>query len=159
MATATKDRPATVSDLLQPKPASVDIDAHQADLARRQAEMDSQREELIKCCNPFYARQRELQKPVFVWTIEADWYSAHPDQGMINFTKKSSVVAQNEQAAWAMFCDKIGVWPSRRDAKVKFKRGKQLSAEQVAAANIDNVDNDIPRREFKSKNETAWPEL
>lgn len=159
MSTATKSRTLTTDDLLQPPPVSVDITAHQADMARRKAERDAKRAELMKCCNPNYAVARELEKPKYVWTVEATWYDAHHQKGIVNFHRKQNVAAQNEPDAWAEFCDAMGQWPSRRDAKVTFKRGKQLTAAQVAAQGESSAESDIPTIEFRSKEEKAWVEV
>jgi hypothetical protein len=140
-ATTTKDRPATVGDLLQPKPASIDIDAHEADKKRRQAEHDANREELLKCLNPAYAAMKEAQKPQYKWTVSASWNGPH-DGEMSHINASETVIAQDEADAWAMFCDKIGCWPSRRDAKPVIKRGARVSVEAVAAMVTAGVEDD-----------------
>jgi hypothetical protein len=155
---ATKE-PVTLDQLHQPKPAAVDLDTHLADMRRRQAEIDAKREEMIKCTNPAYARQKELEKPQFVWTIECEWYAhAGGKKGIVQFHRKASVVAQNENDAWSAFCDKIQCWPSRRDVKLKIRKGKQMTASQIAAEAASPDDGMIPRVEFHSKNDPNWIE-
>jgi hypothetical protein len=38
---------------------------------------------------------------------------------------EKNVVAQNEKDAWAMFCDVIGEWPSRRGCRPEIQRLKR----------------------------------
>jgi hypothetical protein len=148
MATATKDTPATIGQLNQPRPNPIDNDAHQADMARRKAEIDARRPEMIRCLNPAYASAREMEKPQFRFTVSAEWYGQEDGDGLAQIDSEQTVVAQNEADAWAKFCDKIGRWPSPRDAKRTIKRGKQVSAETVAAAQRTNqdADSEIPRK-------------
>jgi hypothetical protein len=111
---------------------------------------------MIKCCNPNYARQKELEKPQYVFTIECEWYAGHAKRGIVQYHRRASVVAQDEADAWSMFCDKIQCWPSRRDVKLKIKKGKQMTASQIAAETASDEDCAIPRIEFHSKNDPDW---
>jgi hypothetical protein len=140
--------------LLEPKPVAIDIDAHRADLARRQAEIDARREEMLKCTNPQYAASKELQKPVFEWTVTAEWYGPGDDGPGVWGPESMKVKAQNEADAWAMFCDRIEQWPSPRDCKRTFKRGRKVDAEDVIAAAISNkgdTDDELPRYQITPK--------
>jgi hypothetical protein len=101
-----------------------------------------------------------LEKPQFVFTIDCEWYAnAGGKKGVVQFFRKASVIAQNEADAWSMFCDKIRSLPSRRDVKLKIRKGKQMSASQIAAEVASADDCVIPRVEFHSKNEDAWDEV
>ena len=133
----------------------IDIDDHKRELASIRAEQKARRPELLKCCNPDYARQRELEKPNFVWTIEAKWYQ-NRGRGVKHYHKKASVIAKNETDAWSAFCDKFfdgGTSPDRRDVEIKFNYGKQVSVAQVAAETNIAEDHAIPRVEFQSKHD------
>ncbi len=124
-------------------------------MARRQAERNAKRKELLKCCNPAYAAAREMEKPQFIWTVDACWFDKDAKFGLVEFHRKQNVVAQHEQDAWAAFCDKIKHWPSRRDAKVTFQQGKLLSAADVLANQDTSSEHDIPKLEYKSKDQQA----
>lgn len=124
---------------LEPKPVPVDLDAHKKEKAHQQARIDEMREEHLKCLHPAYAAQKEHEKPVYKWTVTAKWLGPHDDV-LSHLNAEETVVAQNEATAWAIFCDKIGCWPSRRDAKPIIKRGKQLTQEAVVAAAVAGVD-------------------
>lgn len=157
--TATQESPVTTSPHFL---VSYDqLETHRKDMDRRQAERDARRPELLLCCNPAYASRRELEKPQFVWTVDVEWYSLHPQKGPVNFHRKMNVVAQTESDAWALWCDKNEVWPSPRDVKVTFKKGKQLSASQVASQQSEAASLDgIPKVEFQPKNEKEhWREV
>lgn len=115
-----------------PQPV-IDLDAHRVDMARRQAERDKKRDVLRACIQPAVAAQYEIEKPVFEFTVEAAWLGPGPDgPGQWGpFSRK--VAAQNENDAWARFCDAIDHFPSRRDSDVSIKRGKQLSQKEAVA--------------------------
>lgn len=137
----------TLDQLMQPKPAAVDVDAHQKDLTRRQRERDERcpLEERLRLCSPVYAREVEEKKPLFKFTVTAVTYerrkpeinSRHDDfefdaadgagEMYTPRSRKGVVVAQNEQDAWAMFCDRIGEWPSPKLAKPTFSKGEQIN--------------------------------
>jgi hypothetical protein len=130
---ATKES-VTLDQLHQPKPTAIDMEAYEAEKARRQAERDKKRPELIRCLNPAYAAARESEKPMYSWVVRAEWLGqGRESDGVVNMQSEQTVVAQDEATAWAKFCDAIGHWPSRRDAKPIIKRGKQLAPEAVAA--------------------------
>ena len=140
----TKFAPSPVAG--EPPIAVVDLDSHNKDRARRQAERDAKRDEMLKCLNPAYARARERAKPMYSWTVSAKWYDADTDGTKIYRLEEEVVSGHDENDAWAKFCDKVGEWPSRRDWKPTIVRGKQLSAEAVEAAMEGDaeVDADLP---------------
>ena len=116
----------------------VDIDDHQADQARRQAVRDARRDETLKCLSPIYAKQRELEKPVYRFEVSATWMGKDEKGEVTEFNSKQTVLAQSESDAWSAFCDKIGFYPSRRDAKPVIKRGKQVTVAEAAGGQDDD---------------------
>ena len=114
---ASSTIPATVSG------APVNIDEHNKDLAKRQAVRDKNRAKHLRCLDPITASQYENRKPVFEWKIECELFrraTKSKRAGTEKFCEQ--VIAQNADDAWAMFCDKIGEWPSRRDVQPKITK-------------------------------------
>lgn len=98
------------------KPA--DLDEHNKDMARRQAEATAARPKHMECLDPTVAKFHEDRKPLYEWKVECGIFRRAVGTKPAFIEKLTEqVVAQNEQDAWAMFCDKIGEWPSRRDAQ------------------------------------------
>jgi hypothetical protein len=144
MPTKTKT-PATIDDLLAPKPTPINLDQHKEDLARRakEAEERCSLEEKLLLCNPKYAAEVEAKKPAFQWKVEfqiierkrpnavMSRYADDDGDGDDNNWKFREVtktaIAQDEATAWAMVCDKMGDWPSPRLAKPRFTKLKQVS--------------------------------
>jgi hypothetical protein len=95
----------------------------QADRDRRAAERKAKRPQLLECLDPSVAKYWEDRKDVWEWqfTIEM-WRPATGKQRAHRETINRNVVAQNQQEAWAVFCDLIGEWPSFRDSQVQIKR-------------------------------------
>lgn len=94
------------------------MEDHQADLARRDAERHKNRPKLLKCLDPSTAAEYEKNKPLYEWRVECSIF--RPARGKDRAKTErfdEQVVAQNESDAWAMFCDKIGEYPSRRDCR------------------------------------------
>jgi hypothetical protein len=121
---AKDSAPSIVSPALVASPAN--IDAHQADMQRRQAERDAKRPTLLDCLDPTEAKRAEDRKPLYEWKVEAKLFRpATPKQQAHLETFDKNVVAQNENDAWAVFCDSISEWPSRKDCKPKFTRLKK----------------------------------
>jgi hypothetical protein len=130
----------------------VDPEKHQANLARRAAEYDKKRPVLDACLNPEVAAKYELEKPRYKFKVSmvplvvpskqpkvvgfGDGFDDEEDERPkpkpepITLT----VVAQNEDDAWARFCDSIGHWPGRRFARPTIVKGKQVSLAAVAAS-------------------------
>ena len=116
----------------QPQPPSppvvglIDIEAHEKDKKRRAAEHDAKRNVLLDCLDPTVAAEYEKRKTLWEWHVAARLF--RPTKGRVVAHMENidrTVVAQSEQDAWAMFCDLIGEWPSRRDSKVEITRGKK----------------------------------
>lgn len=103
--------------------APVDLEKHNADMEKREAAQNAKRKRLLDCLDPTEAKRYEDRKTTWEWRVEARLF--RPAKGKVqahmeNFDK--TVVAQNEQDAWAYFCDTIGEWPSRRDSSPKITR-------------------------------------
>lgn len=142
---ATKSTPRYVSPSLEPLAPIIDLDSHVADLARRRTEHDAKAPELMKCLHHVYASQKEISKPHYQWTVSATWYGPG-DDGIGEWTgEERTVYALNEGDAWAAYCDAIETWPSRRDAKVNIKRGRELSMEEVITLKTDDVTQELPK--------------
>ncbi len=108
----------------------VDVDKHQANLEKRREAQQKKRPKLLKCLDPLTAAAYEAKKPTFEWEIKVDLFrpaSAKERAKTHKFCEQ--VVAQNADDAWAMFCDKIGEWPSRRDSNPSITKLKQRTAD------------------------------
>lgn len=159
MATATKALESkTVTDKDGFTVIPTDVTSHEADMARRQARRDANRDEQIRCCSYAYSAARELEKPAFEFLISAEWLGKDGDEDFISMLhSEQTVIAQNEADAWAAFCDKLGRWPSRRQVKPKIVRGEQLSAARVAVWAQAGVDSEasakgiVPRKTIGPK--------
>lgn len=107
---------ATISPLVGYAPPSVD--AHQADMKRRDEERQAKRPKLLRCLDPEVAAEYEKNKPLYEWRIECSIFRPARGKDRAKTEKMDEqVVAQTEADAWAIFCDKIGEYPSRRDCR------------------------------------------
>lgn len=102
--------------------APANIAEYEADKTKRKADQDARRPEMRRCLDPEYAARKEARKPLYEWEVECT-YSRQDDKGrMVTKSPKEKVIAQNEADAWALFCDKIGDYPSPLDSDRTFKR-------------------------------------
>lgn len=109
-----------------PGPPVPTLEDHNNERARRQKERDAKRPKLLDCLDPTVAKRYEDAKELFEFRVQVKLF--RPAVGKSHAHMKEfdeQVVAQNEQDAWAMFCDKIGEWPSPRDSKPKFTKLKR----------------------------------
>lgn len=111
----------------------VNIDEHQKDMARRRAEHLAKKPFLLRCIDPQFARQQELKKPMYQYTVTAEWFGNGESGAGFHGPFKREVAAQNENDAWSRFCDSIEKFPNRSEATVEFTRGKKLTTEQAEA--------------------------
>jgi hypothetical protein len=119
----------TVSQLLEPRPVSVDIDSHKERMAKLRAEQQEKRQLLDDCLNPIVAARYELAKDHYTWRVKAVWIDASRE-----YRAEESVCGQSENDAWAGFCDRIGYYPSRKHCReLSITRGKKLNMDQVSA--------------------------
>jgi hypothetical protein len=135
-------RAATLDDLHQPSPPTIDIDKHKAEMAAIRAAQDARLEESLRLCSSKYAAEVERKKPQFQYKVEFQllerktpsavmsnrYVDDGPDDDGVFTTQKivKTVIAQDERTAWGLACDKAGVWPSPRLAKPKFTRLKKV---------------------------------
>jgi hypothetical protein len=106
MESATQETPA-LANLPSPfQPA--DLDAHEADKIRRAAEREKKKPLLNRCLDPEFASQAEARKPLYEWEVEATYTRKNEKGRMEERNPKEKILAQTEQDAWALFCDKLG---------------------------------------------------
>lgn len=106
-------------------------------LEERQKEMQALRDaqakaraKSLKCLDPIVAASYEAKKPVFEWKVEVELFRPAGKKGRAKTEKLTEqVVAQNENTAWAIFCDKIGEWPSPRNSNATITQLKQRTAD------------------------------
>jgi hypothetical protein len=135
----TKSQPAAVVETITP----LDMEAHEADKARRAAERDKKKPELDRCLDPQYAAEKEAQKPLYLWTVSGDVPTRDEAGAIIYRPHKVEVVAQESPTgpkdgnAWAMFCDKIHTLASRGSVKnLEIVRGKKIDPAAAMAARL-----------------------
>jgi hypothetical protein len=114
---------------------AVDVDKHRENMERRRKEREAKRELQEQCLNPEFAAKCELEKPRREFSVHAR-FMAHGDKGMlVPMEHSATVVALNEDDAWARFCDQIRVWPGRRACSVlTITKGREISIAEFAAA-------------------------
>lgn len=101
----------------------------------------------MRCTDPAFAASCEMQKAHYRFEVSCEWWTPassaqktkkhHPMEldnddefaggRMERRSEKRTVLAQDEQNAWAVFCDVIECWPSPNAPGLirKFNRGKQ----------------------------------
>ena len=70
---------------------------------------------------------------MFKWKVKAAFHAVTA-KGFEKREEEREVIAQNENDAWAKFCDALGTWPSRRNSQVTFTKGKQVDPMTLIAA-------------------------
>lgn len=127
-ATATKDQDQSQlpADALKP----VSYEQWQRERAELKQQLEKARPRLNKCLSAASAAQYEARKPAWTWRVEAS-YMRQDGKGRLTEEKYSrEVVAQNEQDAWAIFCDAIEDWPSPHRCETKITNlGKPVNAQ------------------------------
>lgn len=107
-----------------------DADAHRKRMQQRQAEIDKKRTKMLRCLDPLYAAELERRKPVYEWRVQCKIFrSARGTQRAGSQDYDEQVVAKTEDGAWALFCDKIGEYPSRRNTQPIITRLQKRSVE------------------------------
>lgn len=115
-------------------PVNLETRAKEKEFIRKKQEADRPR--LLDCLDPTIAKRYEDAKPLYEWEVTCKMFrAATPKTHAHMETKTQQVVAQNENDAWAMFCDLMGEWPSRRDSRPTITRLKKrtLRAESAEA--------------------------
>lgn len=64
----------------------------------------------------------EAAKPRYTYEVSCTYHRPNRKGHLEEHSRKETVRAQNESEAWALFCDKVGVWPSRQASEVKIKQ-------------------------------------
>lgn len=139
MAIKTDKLPEPISSplaaLASPPP---NIDEHNADMARRAAELAKARPLMLDCLDPTQAKYYEDRKPLYEWRIEVPIFRRAVGAAPAYMQKfDETVVAQSDGDAWAMFCDKIREWPGRRDAGPKITRMKRRTLRNAQEHDLD----------------------
>jgi hypothetical protein len=120
MATATQE-PST-----KPAPAHMyapaNWDEYVADKDRRAAARQKNRKTMLECLDPEKAAQYELKKDKFEFRVKCTFRRPNEKGKLESKTEELTVTAQNENDAWAMFCDNIGTWPSRKNADCEIQQ-------------------------------------
>lgn len=106
------------------KPA--DLAEHQADLELRKEEREAKRETLRKCIDPKYAAKLEQLKPEYEYKVWCKYPKQTP-KGVTWTEIEKEVIGQNDNDAWAKFCDEIGAWPSPSASERKITKGKKVA--------------------------------
>jgi hypothetical protein len=105
-------------------PVSLEERAKEKARIREQQEKDNDR--LLDCLDPAEAKRYEDRKPLYEWKVSVRLFRPAEGRKPAHMeTIEKQVVAQNDKDAWAMFCDAIGEWPSRRRAKPNIERMKR----------------------------------
>jgi hypothetical protein len=127
---------------------AVDMEKHQARLAALHEKQEKMRPVLEACLDPAVAARYELEKPRYKFKVSMTPKALPSQQSLVDVFDDDdaeaeelpapkpitlTVVAQNEDDAWARFCDSIGQWPGRRFARPTIVKGKQVSLAKVAA--------------------------
>jgi hypothetical protein len=113
----------------------IDLDAHEADKAKRAAAREARRELMEDCCDHEVAARLELEKPRHEYTVHASWKSKRDGGKMQLFEHKRTVVGLNENDAWARFCDATGYQGGRRSCRsLVIEKGKEVSVAAFVAS-------------------------
>lgn len=104
----------------------VSLEERAKEKARIRAEQDKARPRCMDCLDPTVAKRHEDAKPLYEWRVACRIFRPATSKTHARMEEVSrEVVAQTEGDAWAMFCDAIGEWPSRRDARPAITRLKK----------------------------------
>jgi hypothetical protein len=124
MSKVSSSVPATIAN------TPVNVDEHNTSLESRQKKRDKIRPTHLKCLDPVVAAEYEHRKALYEWKVECKIFRPAGTKGRAKVeTFCEQVVAQNENDAWAFFCDKIGEWPSRRDMQPVITRLHKRNAD------------------------------
>ena len=124
---------------LKPKPQVINLDTHQADLARRKAERDERTpyEERLRLCNPVYAAELEMRKPQYKYVVKCTFHQQDVKTGIFGERlAERELIAANDADAWAKFCDAVQTWPSPKTPRREIIRGSQVDPAAILAMNI-----------------------
>lgn len=123
-----------MADILTPPALQHTSDEdHASELERRQAERDAKRDLLLDCLDPRVAAKYEMQKPCYRWKVRCMYRKPdEKDRRMKTYEYELEVVAQNEDGAWAVFCDKTGCrYPRKNCRELEIKKLKKLDVSEL----------------------------
>jgi hypothetical protein len=120
-------KPKDTSDPLDRNPyLPVNLQDREREKKRIREEQLKNLPRLLDCLDPAVAKHYEDRKPLYEWKVSCRMFrpavGSHPSR-MEELTR--NVVAQSENDAWAMFCDAVGEWPSRRGCNPKIEMLKR----------------------------------
>lgn len=123
MAAATASK--SVSTQIPNNPyAPANWETYEAEKAERAAAKAAKRPLQLKCLDAETAAQHEARKPLYEFEVSCT-YQAPDDKRpgkLKSHTETEKVNAQNDQDAWALFCDRIGRSPSPQSCDRTIKR-------------------------------------
>jgi hypothetical protein len=104
----------------------VSLEERAKEKARYREMQAANRPRLLDCLDPTVAKRYEDAKPLYEWKVECRLFRKATGKSHAHVEEVSrQVVAQDEDDAWAFFCDAQGEWPSRRDCDPKITRLKK----------------------------------
>ena len=103
--------------------APVNLDAHEQERQAIRRQQVENLPRLLDCLDPTVAKSYEDRKPLYEWNVKCRLFRAAYGRQPAHMEElEKNVVAQNESDAWAMFCDAVGEWPSRRGCRPEIKQ-------------------------------------
>lgn len=106
MGSATADKPTGSSITI----SAADMEAHEEKMALKRSQREKMLPEHIRCLDAEHAGNLEAQKPRFRYAISCTVQEHDPKlKRMVAVEKSGEVDAQNEDDAWAKFCDRFKV--------------------------------------------------
>jgi hypothetical protein len=104
----------------------VSLEERAKEKKRIKEEQNKNRPRLLDCLDPTVAKRYEDAKPLYEWRVECGIFRKATPKNHAHVEQVSKqVVAQDEDDAWAFFCDAQGEWPSRRDTNPTITRLKK----------------------------------
>ena len=126
---------ATVDIPMQPsnpnRILATDLQAHREKMLKRAADREERLPELIEYLDADAAATKENEKPKFRYRVTCTVQEHDPKlRRMVAIVKSGEVDAQNENDAWAMFCDKWKVRVGPRHCKRTIEKLKKRPSAQ-----------------------------
>lgn len=101
----------TTATKVQKESSAGDIERYDSKMSKIRKRIKERKPELDKCLNADYAARVEAQKPMFDYEVSAT-INSRKEGRMRSERRTQNVTAQNEDTAWAMFCDLTQAWPA-----------------------------------------------
>jgi hypothetical protein len=110
--------------------APVVLEERQKEIQQLRDQQAKNRAKTMKCLDPLVAATYEAKKPTYEWEIKVDIFRPAGKKSRARTEKiTDQVVAQDANTAWAIFCDKIGEWPSPLNSNATITPLKQRTAD------------------------------